>query len=531
MNKTLGRSAILVLYCFLLYGLFLNAIPFFDPDEPVYGETAKEMLLYHDWLSPRIFGDVWFDKPPFFYWMSAISLSIFGNQTWAARLPSVLAGTLLSVYIYLSSRKFFTEKEAWISGFICASFLEVVLLSRAAVTDMFLTLFLTIALMSFLNKNYIIAYIACGLAFLTKGPIGFAFPGIIVLLWMILTHKFNWKNLMSLHWTWGIPLACLIGLPWYIYMGSLYGNDFINTFLGYHNVTRFISPEHAGQNHFWLYIPILLLGCFPWTGLVISSFSRVKAWKKDPRLAYFMVWAAFIFLFFTFSSTQLWSYILPIYPPLALLAAHHLAELEEGKSPHEVLFVLCQLFFVIIPAAGLCFVPFMPDGGTFVKYGFPFFLIVFSLLGILYWIHGRKKAFLAVMGAFMLCFITFTWGAYAKPVSADFTSQKIDQRAAGYMKDRPEKIYIDTFYRPSYAFYTDTYGLALPEFNEAKLEKDKKDSSEGVFLPGQTSQETIQPSSYILVQKKVFDSWPDAIKQKTNLIWSEDTALFLFYNE
>jgi hypothetical protein len=531
MNKTFGRSAILILYCLVLYGLFLNAIPLLDPDEPVYGETAKEMLLYHDWLSPRIFGTVWFDKPPMFYWLSAVSLSIFGHAAWAARIPSLLAGTLLSVYLYLSARKFFTEREAWISGFICASSLEVILLSRASVTDMVLTLFITVSLISFLNKNYKTAYIACGLAFLTKGPIGFAFPGIIVLLWMALTHQFRWKNIMSLHWTWGIPLACLIGLPWYLYMGYAYGNDFLNTFLGYHNITRFISPEHAGQNHIWLYIPVLLLGCFPWTGLVVSCVSRIKAWRKDPYLSYFMIWAAFIFLFFSFSSTQLWSYILPVFPPLSLLAAHHLEELGDGRSPHQILFIACELFFTAVPVAGLCFVPFMPDGGTFVKYGFPFFFIVFFFLGMLYWIHGKQKSFLAVMGAFMICFITFTWGAYSEPVSANFASQRINQKAASYVGDHPGKIYVDTFYRPSFAFYTDQYGSALPEFDAAKLEKDKKDNSEGVYLPGQTSQETIEPSSYILVQRKLYDSWPDSIKQKTDLLWSEDTAVFLHFRE
>ena len=72
-------------------------------DEPVYGETAKEMLLTGDWLSPRIYGEFWYDKPPLFYWLEAISFKLFGLSTWSARLPSVLATLITSIYLYCSS--------------------------------------------------------------------------------------------------------------------------------------------------------------------------------------------------------------------------------------------------------------------------------------------------------------------------------------------------------------------------------------------------------------------------------------------
>ena len=257
----LNKNCILLfLFCLALYGTFSGLIPLLDPDEPVYGETAKEMLSTGDWLSPRIYGEFWYDKPPLFYWLESISFTLFGVSTTSARLPSILMGALLSPYLYLSMRKLVGEKAALYGAFISASSLEIIVLARSSVTDATLTFTLTVALISFLRKEYIPAYIFCGLSLLAKGPIGFGFPALIVGLWMIFRGSFTFKNIMALGWTWGIPLACLVGLPWYLAMGMIHGDAFIDTFLGYHNVTRFISPEHAGQNHYWLYLVVLIAG-------------------------------------------------------------------------------------------------------------------------------------------------------------------------------------------------------------------------------------------------------------------------------
>ena len=107
------RKTCLLLICFvvLLYGTYLGLIPLLDPDEPVYGETAKEMLLTGDWLSPRIYGEFWYDKPPLFYWLEAISFKLFGLSTWSARLPSVLA-TLISV-LFLHFPDWGKEGPVW----------------------------------------------------------------------------------------------------------------------------------------------------------------------------------------------------------------------------------------------------------------------------------------------------------------------------------------------------------------------------------------------------------------------------------
>lgn len=167
---------------------------------------------------------------------------------------------------------------------------------------------------------------------------------------------------MALRWYWGIPLACLVGLPWYIHMAMIHGDAFIDTFLGYHNITRFVSPEHAGQNHYWLYLVVVLVGFYPWVGTLPGLLRRVKIWWKDRSASYFLVWALFIFLFFSFSSTQLFSYILPLFPPLSLLAGIYITDCEESGHISRA-FLLSHCLFGLITAGAIAFVPFVPPAG------------------------------------------------------------------------------------------------------------------------------------------------------------------------
>ncbi|WP_416177753.1 ArnT family glycosyltransferase [Dialister sp.] len=520
----------LFLFCLVLYGAGVGLIPLLDPDEPVYGETAKEMIATRDWISPRIYGDFWYDKPPLFYWLEAVSFSIFGVSTWAARLPSVLLGALTPVYLYLASRRLIGEKAALRGAFICASSLEIIVLARSSVTDTLLTLTLTAALLSFLRKDYVIAYIACGLALLTKGPIGFGFPALIVGLWMIFTKRFTLENVMALKWYWGIPLACLVGLPWYIDMAMIHGNAFIDTFLGYHNITRFVSPEHAGQNHYWLYLVVVLVGFYPWVGTIPGLFRRAKTWMKDRNASYFLVWTLFIFLFFSFSSTQLFSYILPLFPPLSLLAGMYITDCEKsGHIPKT--FLLGHVIFGLLIAGAIAFVPFIPAGGPAVRYGAALFMAAISLLAAERLKSGRIHGFFVSQALLMVGFVFSIWCLFAAPVSSLFTSKAIAEELVHTKTDSSIPLYIDTFYRPSIAFYTDIYGKALPEFDKKKLSVDEKNAENGVLLPGKDEETSLPPKAYILVQDKVYNKWPKDQKQGLTVLWKKDTASLYLKDE
>lgn len=440
-----------------------------------------------------------------------------------------LSGRPNPVYLYLSSRKLIGGKAALRGAFICATSLEIIVLARSSVTDTLLTLTLTIALMSFLRKEYIAAYIFCGLALLTKGPVGFGFPALIVGIWMVLTKQFHVKEILGLKWYWGIPLACLVGLPWYVAMGHIHGSAFIDTFLGYHNVTRFVSPEHAGQNHYWLYIVVLLAGFYPWSGTLPGIFRRTKKWLKDKTSAFFLVWTLFIFIFFSLSSTQLFSYVLPMFPPLSLLAGMYLTDCEESGHISKTL-IFSHLFFSLLTAGDIALAPIHPAGGPIIRWLIVFFMVLAAVLAALGLKRGRFRAFMMTQALLILVFVLSIWGAFASAVSSLFTSAAIAEKLASTDRDPSIPLYVDTFYRPSAAFYTDIYGKALPEFDRRKQETDEKNEEKGVLLPGKETTH-LPENAYILVQKKVFKNWPEEQKSGLTVLWEKDTALLLLKKE
>lgn len=521
-----NKNAFLIfVFALLLYGLFSDIIPLVDPDEPVYGETAKEMLLTGDWLSPRIYGEYWYDKPPLFYWLDAVSFSVFGVSTFAARFPSAIIGACTASYLYLFTRKLIGEKPALTGAFICATSLEIIVLARSAVTDTTLVFALTVALISFLRKEYIPAYMACGLAFLTKGPIGFGFPALIVALWMMITKSFTLKNIMALKWYWGIPLACLISFPWFIYMTMHHGPVFMDTFFGYHNLARFSSPEHVGKNHLWLFFIVLAAGFYPWTGSIPGIFRHFPEWRKDHTLLFFYVWTVFIFIFFSFSSTQLFSYILPMFPPLSLLAGKYIVNLEETGHISK-LFLYTHLFFSLITAGAIACAPIAPDAGKWSQWCVSAAMLAAGLIAAYFFKKGRFKDFLICQGFIVSCFVFSVWFTFGVTVTRLFTSESI---ALELKKNRPgnESVYIDAFYRPSVAFYGDIYGKILPKFDEENFEEAIKNREKGIILPTDSIDRDIEKGAYILVQEKVYNRWPKTQKAGLQLIWKKDTALFL----
>lgn len=495
----------LFVYCLLLFLLFLWNVPLLDPDEPVYGETAKEMLATGDWLSPRIYGEFWYDKPPLFYWLEALSFSVLGVSTFSARLPSALIAALTVLYVWHETEALFSRRTGFLAALILATSLEFVVIARSAVTDMTLTAALTVALFSFVRERYAIAYIACGLALLAKGPIGFGFPALIVGLWLLAQRQFTLRRVMALKWYWGIPLACAVGLPWYLYMTAVHGEPFIDTFLGYHNLVRFTEPEHAGKDHWWLYLVVLTAGCFPWTGAVCGMLTRLRRFASDPVKLYFIVWAAFIFLFFSASSTQLFSYILPMYPALAVLTALYLEELFD--RPPGGLFPRLHIFFIAVTAAAVGLAPLVPTGGDAARYGTAFILLLLGLAGARAYRWGRPKLFLILQGALPLFLVISVWTLFAAPVREQFTSPDLSMKALLTEREDGVPLYIDPFYRPASAFYHDLYGLRMPDLRQPA--------------------ENIPGSAYLLVQKKLCRDWPEEERARWRTVWETPTAYFL----
>lgn len=449
---------------------YLGSLPLLDPDEPVYAETAREMLQYHDFISPRIYGDFWYDKPPMYYWLVAGAFKIFGVSEFAARFPSALLATAGAVLVYLSGRKLFGERAGILAGLILATSLEYFYLSKAAVTDITLTFFLTAALLAFLQGKYYFFYGCAALAVVTKGPIGIIFCSVIPGLYIMLTG--NWVLLKRMKVLTGMVLFGVIALPWYILMYQYHGMDFIDTFLGFHNVTRFLQPEHSSGTLWYYYVPVIIFGFFPWIAFMVQAIYAALKDKSvnQQRLAFLVIWAATVFGFFTFSQTKLVSYILPMYPPIALLVGWYIDK-AWSENTFSILKWSAAVFTVVacILEAGLIYAGKTMTPNLFLP-GI-IMTIVFAVANILLWWLSVKRDFRLVFAINVVTMLFFSTYLVTNllPVIAPTFSMKSFVEDFNQYYDGKSQVYVTKYYRPGFMFYSGVPGKEKTDTLHTKL--------------------------------------------------------------
>jgi 4-amino-4-deoxy-L-arabinose transferase-like glycosyltransferase len=501
---------IIVIICVagLITFLYLGNAPLLDPDEPVYAQTALEMLQHEDFISPRIYGDFWYDKPPMYYWLVAASFKLFGVGEFAARFPSALLAVLGSVLIYLCGRKLFTERAGFLSALILSTSIEYFYLSKAAVTDITLTFFLTAALLAFLQEKYYLLYICMALAVVTKGPIGILLCGGIIMLYLLLTG--NLAQLKRMKLGSGIALFTVVAAPWYLSMYYYHGMDFINTFLGFHNITRFLQPEHTGTRWYY-YIPVLIIGFFPWTAfLPQAAIAGVREQGTAKNAVYFLlVWLSVVFLFFTFSQTKLVSYILPMYPPLALLIGWYFdkawAEKRAGiLTGASLIFTLAAALLAAGAVYGVGHLAVELAALLEVLAGC--FLLFVVWVWLLSYRQNFRGVFIAnVMG--MILFTTFLMGQILPVIAPALEVKSLVSEFKQYY-DGQSPVYVAKFYRPGFAFYSGISGI------EFKSQEDMFDNTQ---------------KAYFVVQKKYYEGLPPLFQSKLHLLASVADKVVLLH--
>ncbi len=360
-------SLVLVGGFLVLYLLPLGVRPLVSPDEARYAEVAREMLASGDWIVPRLNGLRYFEKPPLGYWLNAAAIKLFGENEFAVRFPSALATGLTALLLFVWARKFSEERATPL--FATAIFLlsfEVLAIGTFSVLDSVLSLWITAAIIAAFfacraqeaRKRmllFILAGLACGLAFLTKGFLALVLPVIVIIPFVV--WQGQCKTCLRMAW---VPLiaALVTVLPWSI---LIYRRepDFWRYFFWVEHVDRFLSP-HSGQHSepFWFYVPILLGGAMPWTpllGPIIQGLRHTN--RKDPGVRLAICWLVFPFLFFSICSGKLVTYVLPCYPPLAFLIAVSVLkclgeeDIKGFVTGARVVAGLAGLFFVGLLAA------------------------------------------------------------------------------------------------------------------------------------------------------------------------------------
>ncbi len=341
----------------------VNLLAITDPVESNYVLTAKEMLASGDFISPRIYGNFWYDKPIFFYWELIVAFSVFGVNEFAARFFPVVFSLLNAATAFGFGKKLYGEKTGTIAAMIFASTVAFFYLSKAVITDMTFVFFFNATLIAFYQayktgnrKIYLLSFLFAGLGTLTKGPIGILMPGLILLIFLCVRRRP--KELLHMMWIPGLIIFAAVGGYWYYQMYQLHGQDFILNFFGVHNFLRATVSEHPRDDVFWYYTMIFFAGFFPWSFLMVYKLKkkwkelRAAAWRED--VIFLLIWVGVVNIAFQLMATKYVTYTQPSFLPLALLAALILRDSELLVKRVFSGFVIFYVALTYLAAVPLC---------------------------------------------------------------------------------------------------------------------------------------------------------------------------------
>lgn len=335
------------------------------PDEGRYAEIAREMVVSGDWVTPRLNDLKYFEKPPLQYWATATAYTVFGQHQWTSRLWTALTGFAGILLVWFAGLRLIGREAGNYAAILLGSSMLYALMAHINTLDMGVTFFLTLGITGLLlgqtqadkikQRNWmLLAWAALALAVLSKGLMGVVLPGAALFIYMVVQRDFS--VLKRMHWLPGLAVFLLITAPWF-YLVMKANPEFFQKFFIYEHYTRFTTKDLGRYQPWYFFIPILLLGMLPWTLLMFDTLFRTWRGSKLPGKAFnasrfLLVWAVFIYLFFTVSGSKLPSYLLPMFPALALLMGKQLVEMSSRR-----------LFWMIVPMLpltllGVGFAPF-----------------------------------------------------------------------------------------------------------------------------------------------------------------------------
>jgi len=333
MTGPASRSLALGVMLILAVGWFatLDVRPLVRADESRYAEISREMVASGDWVTPRLNGYKYFEKPPLQYWATALAFVAFGIDEWTARLWTALTGFLAILFTWYAGNRLRGPPAGLLSAAVLASAQLFAALGHFNTLDMGVAAFLSIAVFAFVLAQkdaaspaerrgwMLVAWAAAALATLSKGLIGPALPAAALIIYVLIER--DWRLFTRLHLLSGIALFLAITAPWFI--AVIRANpEFAHFFFIHEHLDRFTTKVHGRYQPMWYFVPILLGGLIPWTLTFFPALAR--SWRDDgpvrfKPLRFLAVWAGTVFVFFSVSSSKLPSYILPIFPALAVL--------------------------------------------------------------------------------------------------------------------------------------------------------------------------------------------------------------------
>ncbi len=334
-NLESGAFAALFALAAILFFFHLGSYGLWEPDEGRYAEIPREMLASGDFILPHLNYVAYVEKPPLLYWMTAVSLHLFGENELGARMVPALSAMLGVLATYLFGLRAFDRRRALLAGAILVTSPLYAALAQVLTTDMLLATLMSIAFFSFFlawrdgGRWRWAFYGAMGLGVLTKGPIGVVLPilAATVFLWWEGELRAGVKKLRPAS---GLMLTVAIAAPWFVAV-AIRMPDFVWFYLVGEHFRRFFQATYSHGEPIYFYLPVLLAGLFPWS---LAGLLSIRRGSSDPARSFCLIAASVALVFFSLASSKLIPYILPALPPIALLIADAIISrsLADGTS-------------------------------------------------------------------------------------------------------------------------------------------------------------------------------------------------------
>ena len=373
----------LILPLLLLYLLQLGGVGLLGPDEPRYASIGREMARSGDWITPRLDGQPWFEKPPLTYWLTALGHLLHLSDEWAARLPEALLSVAFLAFFYATLAREFSPQLALAATAILSTAAGWMAYSFAALTDLPMSAALGVAVLLTLfddkPQRGWIAGALLGLAILGKGFV----PLVLFAPLFFVMRRGRIATVAG---------AIVVAAPWYLLCWMRNGSAFWDDLFWKQHVARFLSPSLEHVQPFWYYVPILLAGLFPWTPLA-ALLARRKVYD-DVRVRLLAAWVVYGLVFFSVARNKLPGYVLPLLPALAIVLA---VALEKAPAKQWWL-AACAALLIALPAVAAVLPDALLSGLSRAHVSFkPLGLIfAFAAAGV-WWLARRRQTGLAIL--------------------------------------------------------------------------------------------------------------------------------------
>jgi 4-amino-4-deoxy-L-arabinose transferase-like glycosyltransferase len=446
--------AVLLVLASVFFFFGAGEIAFLGPDEPRYSEVAREMFVSGDYISTRLCGCLWFEKPVLFYWLAAAAYHLFGVSEFAARFASGFAATVTTLSLYFALSRVVSIQFARLTSFALMTSGIFIAYSHAATPDMSLTMAMTVAILAgyLATKStgrrelslMILCFAAMGLGMLAKGLVSIVLVMAILLIWFAIAgrlHFLRWRNLPI--W---ICAFFVVAAIWYLPVTMKHGWQFINEFFIEHHFKRYLTNTYGHPQPVYFFVFIAIAGVLPWTCFLLSAFARIRSLQPrkselDSLLTLAWVWFFIPLIFFSISGSKLPGYLLPVFPALAIILGAELARFLSGERTRllKISASLTALLMVILAGGFIWYLK--KQGVQFSGGQIIFFVLPVLFAGLCVWamLQAIRREAIACIAAVVLSIIVGGSSLLFPKLNDEISLKKLSLEAAAALRPN-EKI-------------------------------------------------------------------------------------------